>query len=152
MSAIANGAAANFLNATLPTATGGKPTATFWTAGGYSVAAAMLIRLNSVAYSGVNQGSAEQTQLASGNGYVTGGTALGASSAASVVSNVETVTLPAGATSWTNTSGGWTICSLDLTDSAAAWTWYGNFNGQPIAIANGNTFQIAANAVTVTLN
>jgi hypothetical protein len=30
-------------------------------------------------------------------------------------------------------------------------TWFGNFNGQPIAVANGNTFQIALNAITISL-
>lgn len=146
MSAVANTLSANFLNATLPTATGGKPTAFT----NFSTTAAMFVRLNSAAYSGANPGSAEQTQLANGNGYITNGTALGASAAASLVSNVETVTLPASATSWTNASGGWTIASLDITDNVPAWAWFGNFNGQPITIAAGNTFQIAANAVTVT--
>jgi hypothetical protein len=146
MNAVANTASAMFLNATLPTATGGKPGT--WTA--YSSAGAMYVRVNSVAYSGANPGASEETQLANGNGYVTNGAPLGASSAASLVSNTETVTLPASAVSWTNGSGGWTIASLDITDNAQAWTWFGNWNGQPITIAAGNTFQAAANAVSVT--
>jgi hypothetical protein len=146
VSAVSNTQSANFLNSTLPTATGGKPGT--WSA--LSAAGAMYARLNSVAYSGSNPGASEQTQLANGNGYVTNGSTLGQSSAASVVSNVETVTLPASNLSWTNTSGGWTICSVDITDNAQAWAWFGNFNGQPISIANGNTFQVSANAVTVT--
>lgn len=147
MNAIANSASSMFLNATLPTASGGKPGT--WTA--YSSAGAMYMRLNSVAYSGSNPGASEETQLANGNGYVTNGLTLGASSAASLVSNTETVTLPASALTWTcAASGGWSIASLDITDNAQAWTWFGNWNGQPIAIANGNSFQAAANAVAVT--
>jgi hypothetical protein len=146
MSAVANTASVLFLNATLPTATGGKPGT--WTA--YSSAGAMYLRLNSVAYSGANPGSSEETQLANGSGYVTNGLTLGVSSGAALASNVETVTLPASTLSWTNAGSGWTIDSLDITDNAQAWTWFGNWNGQPISIANGNTFQVAANAVSVT--
>jgi hypothetical protein len=148
MSAISNTQAANMLGATLPTGTSGKPGA--WTP--LSSAGAMFLRLNSAAYSGSDPGATEAAQLANANGYVTNGLALGASSAASVVSNVETVVLPAANLSWTCAlSGGWTIDSLDITDYVQAWAWFGNFNGQPISIANGNTFQVSASAVTVTL-
>jgi hypothetical protein len=150
MGAIANTLSAEILNATLPTATGGKPTATFWTAGGLSTAGAMYIRLNSTSYS---NGSAEGTQLASGGGYTTNGATLGASATATAVSNVETVYLPAAATSWTNSSGSaWSISSLDITDNSQVWAWYGNWNGAPISVANGNTFSAAASACTVTLS
>lgn len=147
MNAVANTLSAQFLNASLPTAAGGKPGT--WTV--FSSAGAMYIRLNSVAYTGANPGSSEQTQLANGSGYVTNGSTLGASSGASLVSSTETVTLPAAATTWTcSAGGGWTICSLDITDNVQAWAWFGNWNGQPVAIANGNSFQVAANAVSVT--
>jgi hypothetical protein len=148
MGAIANTLAANILNATLPTATGGAPTVTYWTAGGLATGA-MYIRLNSTSYT---NGVTEATQIGSGGGYTTNGTVLGASTAAAAVANVETVYLPAAATSWTNSSGGaWTIESLDVTDHSQVWAWYGNFNGYPISVAIGNTFQVAASAVTVTL-
>jgi len=131
------GQVSNVLNATLPTATGGKPTA--WTA--LSTAAAMLLRLDST----LATASAAGTQL-TGTGYTAGGAALGASTASSAGSSV---TLPASVTSWTNGSGsGWTIDSLDITDSTGVRTWWGPWNGEPISIANGNTFQVAANAVT----
>jgi hypothetical protein len=127
----------NVLNATLPTATGGKPTA--WTA--YSTAGAMNIRLDST----LATASAMGTQL-SGTGYTTGGAALGASSPSSAGS---AVTLPAATTSWTNGSGSaWTIDSLDITDNAGTRSWWGPWNGEPISVANGNTFQVAANAVS----
>jgi hypothetical protein len=137
MGAKDNALISNILNATLPTATGGKPTA--WSA--YSTTSAMLMRLDST----VATASAAGTQL-TGTGYTTGGTALGASSASSSGSNV---TLPASTTSWTNGSGSaWTIDSLDITDATPTRTWYGAWNGEPISVANGNTFQVAANAVT----
>jgi len=128
----------NVLNATLPTATGGKPTA--FTA--LSTAGAMLIRLDST----LATASAMGTQL-SGTGYTTGGAALGASTASSAGS---AVTLPASTTSWTNGSGSaWNIDSLDITDSTGTRTWWGPWNGEPISVANGNTFQVASNAVSV---
>lgn len=127
----------NVLNATLPTATGGKPTAFT----NYSTAAAMLMRLDST----LATASAPGTQL-SGTGYTTGGSALGVSTPSSAGS---AVTLPAATTSWTNGSGSsWTIDSLDITDSTGSRTWWGPWNGEPISVANGNTFQVAANAVS----
>jgi hypothetical protein len=44
--------------------------------------------------------------------------------------------------------------SLDVTDNAGtpARSWYGNFTGQPISIAPGNTFVIGSNAVSCSLN
>ena len=58
---------------------------------------------------------------------------------------------PAGsALSWTNGSGDdWTIQSFDLTDSAGARSWFGDFNGAPITIADGNTFQLAVGAINM---
>jgi hypothetical protein len=128
----------NYLNSTLPTAVGGKPTA--WVA--LATTTAMLMRLDST----LATASAAGTQL-TGTGYTAGGTALGQSTASTAGA---AVTLPAATTSWTNGSGsGWSIASLDITDSAATRSWWGPWNGQPIAVANGNTFQVAANAVSV---
>lgn len=128
----------NILNSTLPTATGGKPGT--WSA--YSVTSAMLARLNST----LSTASAEGTQLASGNGYTTGGTALGASTPSSAGGSV---TLPVAQTSWTFTTTE-TIESVDITDAAPTPTWFAPVNGQPISIVNGNTFAFAANAITAT--
>jgi hypothetical protein len=36
----------------------------------------------------------------------------------------------------------WSIVSFDLTGVAAQRSWWGPFNGQPIGVAIGNTFQI----------
>jgi hypothetical protein len=129
------------LNSTTPTGTSGAP-------GTYTAlaASAMKVRLNSTSSTAVTAG----TQL-TGTGYTAGGTAVPAASAAS--SGGSAVTLPAtSALSWTNGSGGaWSIVSFDLTDSAGTRSWFGDFNGQPIAIANGNTFQLAVAGISIAL-
>jgi hypothetical protein len=143
MAAIDNTMISNILNATTPTGASGAP-GSFSAVGG----TAMKVRLNSTA----STASAAGTEIASGGGYTTGGTAVPAASTAS--SAGSSVTLPAStAVSWTNSSGGaWSIVSMDLTSSAGTRTWFGNFNGQPISVANGNTFQIAVGAVTISLS
>jgi hypothetical protein len=143
MAAIDNTMISNILNATTPTGASGAP-GSFSAVGG----TAMKVRLNSTA----STTSAAGTEIASGGGYTTGGTAVPAASTAS--SAGSSVTLPASsALSWTNSSGGaWSIVSMDLTSSAGTRTWFGNFNGQPISVANGNTFQIAVGAVTISLS
>jgi hypothetical protein len=132
----ANPLISNVLNATLPTGTGGAPGT--WTA---YAAGAMKLRYNST----LSTTSAAGTELA-GTGYTTGGAALGQSTASS---GASAVTLPASAITITNGSGSpWSIASLDVTDSAAARAWWGPFNAQPISIGIGNSFQVAANAVS----
>lgn len=139
MAGIPQSMASNILNATTPTGTSGAPGT--WTA---FAAGAMKVRLNSTS----STASAQGTQL-TGTGYTAGGTAVAAASTAS--SSGSNVTLPASSVlSWTNASGGsWSIQSFDLTDSAAARSWFGDFNGAPIAIANGNTFQLAVGAISI---
>ena len=127
------------LNANLPVGTGGAPGTQLTALAG----SAMKLKLTSTASSGSSSG----TEL-SGTGYTTGGTAMPGASTSS--SSGSSVTLPhTGSISWTNGSGGsWSIVSLELTDSGGARVWYGNWNGQPVTVANGNTFQVAADAVT----
>lgn len=141
MSAIDQTMVSNILNATTPTGASGAP-GSFSAVGG----TAMKVRLNSTA----STPSAAGTEL-TGTGYTAGGTAVPAASTASSAGSA--VTLPASsALSWTNGSGGaWSIVSMDLTSSAGTRTWFGNFNGQPIAVANGNTFQIAVGGVSISL-
>ena len=84
-----------------------------------------------------------------GSGYTAGGTAFSTQSTAS--SSGSNVTMPgaSGTISWTNGSGGnWSIVSLEITDAAPIRVWYGNWNGQPVIVANGNTFQVAAGAIS----
>jgi hypothetical protein len=131
--------ASNILNSTTPTGTSGAPGT--WSA---FAGSAMKVRLNSTS----STASAQGTQL-TGTGYTAGGTAVPAASTAS--SSGSAVTLPASsALSWTNGSGGtWSIQSFDLTDSAAARSWFGDFNGAPVSIANGNTFTLAVGAISI---
>lgn len=139
MSGMSNAMIDKLVNATTPTGTGGIP-GTFAAYGG----SAMKVKLTSTASSAASSG----TEL-TGTGYTAGGASLSSASTAS--SSGSGVTLPAGsALSWTNGSGGtWSIVSFELTDSAGARTWFGSFNGQPISVANGNTFQIAVGGISI---
>lgn len=143
MAAIEQAMVSKMLNQTTPTGAAGIP-GSFGTALSTS---AMKVRLNSTA----STASAAGTEL-TGTGYTAGGTALSSASTASSAGSA--VTLPAGsALSWTNTSGGaWSIVSMDLTDNAGVRVWFGNFTGQPISVANGNTFQIAIGGVSISLS
>lgn len=82
-----------------------------------------------------------------GSGYTAGGTAVSFNSTSS-----NSTTGPTSTISWTNASGGtWSIVGIEIWDSAGTpvrW-WYGLWNGQPISVANGNTFTVSAGAVTV---
>jgi hypothetical protein len=143
MAAIDSAMVSKLLNQTTPTGAAGIP-GSFGTALSSS---AMKVRLNSTA----STGAAAGTEIASGGGYVTGGTAL--ANASTVSSAGSAVTLPAtAALTWTNSSGGaWSIVSMDLTDNAGVRCWFGNFNGQPISIAVSNSFQIAIGGVSISL-
>jgi len=128
------------LNANLPVGTSGNP----GTQLAALTASPMKLKITSTASSNTASG----TEV-SGTGYTAGGTVVpGASTSSTAGSNV---TLPnTAAISWTN--GGWassTVQSLELQDNnATTRVWYGNWNGAPITVSNGNTFQVAANAVT----
>lgn len=92
--------------------------------------------------------TAAGTELSGGSGYTTGGTTTAWTSASSgSASNTTALT-------WTNSSGStWSIVGLELWDTAGTpvrW-WFGSWTGQPISIANGNTFAVAAGAITITL-
>jgi hypothetical protein len=142
MSAIDGSQVSNIINATLPTGTTGKPTAfTALSSGG-----GMKIRLTST-----NSSESAAGTTLSGTGYsdYTMTTSSTASSAGS------SVTLPAvsGGTSWTNGSGSsWSVASCEVQDFANTRAWFGNFTGDPVSVANGNTFAIAQNAVSVSLS
>ena len=106
------------------------------------------VRLNSTA----STAAAAGTELTNGTGYVTGGQTSTAPFA-SVSSAGSAVTIPNTAVlSWTSSGSNFlTIVSMDLVSADPTRTWFGNFNGQPISVANGNTFQIALNAITISL-
>lgn len=107
------------------------------------------VRLDSTAPSA----SAAGTEL-TGTGYTAGGQTSTAPFASTSASG-SAVTIPHTAVlSWTNGSGGaWSIVGLDLNDGAGSpvRTYFGNWNGQPVSVANGNTFQVAVDAISISL-
>lgn len=139
MAGMSNALVDKIINATTPTGTSAVP-GTFAAYGG----SAMKVRLNSTA----SNASAAGTELANGSGYTTGGLAvpetISASSGGSGVSLPQTTAME-----WTASGTSWTIVSFDLTDSAGVRTWFGSFTGQPISVADGNTFQIATGGITI---
>lgn len=143
MAAIDQARVSIILNALTPTGTSGNPGTTM----AALTASPMKVRLNST----LSTASAAGTEL-TGTGYTAGGQAVPAASTASSAGSA--VTLPASsALSWTNGSGGaWSIASMDLTDSAGVRTFFGPFTGQPVSVANGNTFQIAVAGVSISLS
>jgi hypothetical protein len=120
------------LNALTPTGAAGIPGTALGTPLG---TIAMKLRLNSTA----STASAAGTEIVNGTGYAAGGfTSLGQSTTSSAGSAVG---VPLTTQSATATST-WSIVSLDLTGNSGTRAWFGNFTGQPIAVAIGNTFQI----------
>ena len=138
------------LNNTLPVAAGAKPT-NAWL--GMVTTSAMYIRLNST----LSTAAASGTQLVNAYGYLTNGKQFTSVTGVTSSSAGSSVSLPGSGDAstflWTNTSGGsgWTIVSLDITDSGQTRSWWAPFNGQPITVANLNSFQIATAAITVSL-
>ena len=91
--------------------------------------------------------TSNMTEL-TGTGYTAGGTVMTFNAAsAAATSNSSTA-------SWTNGSGGtWSIVGLELWDQAGSplrWM-YGTWTGQPVSIANGNSFAVAAAGVAISL-
>lgn len=127
------------LNANLPVGTGGIP-GTQLTALNTS---AMYLKLTSTASSG----SASGTELATtGGGYSTNG--LPFSNQCTASSAGSNVTMPAtAAMSWTMSFAA-SIVSLEITDHVQVRGFYGNWNGQPIAVANGNSFSVAVAGIS----
>ena len=91
--------------------------------------------------------TANMTEL-TGTGYTAGGTVMTFNSAsAAATSNSSTA-------SWTNGSGGnWTIVGLEVwgNEGTPLRHLFGSWTGQPITIANGNTFQVAAAGIAISL-
>lgn len=86
------------------------------------------------------------TELPGGSGYTSGGTSATFSLAASGKGQG-----PGGALTWTNSGATWSVIGIEIWDHAASplrWFW-GTWTGQPISVANGNTFSVAINAITL---
>jgi hypothetical protein len=93
-------------------------------------------------------GAAAGTQLTNGTGYTTNGLAFTNQCTASSAGG--NVTMPAtAAMSWTSSGSNFlTIVSLEIQSNVQARGFFGNWNGQPISVANGNTFQVAVAAIS----
>lgn len=142
MAAIDQTMVSNILNATLPCGTTGKPAA--FTA--LSSAGGMKVRLTSTD----STASAAGTTL-TGTGYAD--IVLTTSSPASSAGSAVTLPGVSGGISWTNGSGSnWNIHSVEVQDNANARAWFGNVTGDPVVVANGNTFAFAQNAISVSLS
>jgi hypothetical protein len=91
--------------------------------------------------------SSNMTELGGGTGYTTGGTVMTWNSAsAAATSNSSSA-------SWTNGSGGsWSLVGVEVWNSADSVRYlFGTWTGQPISVANTNTFQVAAAGLAVSL-
>ena len=92
--------------------------------------------------------TANMTEL-TGTGYTAGGSTI----SWNTVTNMATTN--SAAITWTNTSGGnWAIIGAEIWDAAATklrW-FYGSWNGQPVNVANNNSFQLASGGASVSLS
>ena len=94
--------------------------------------------------------TANMTELGGGSGYTTGGSAITwnavSAGAPSTTSNSSTV-------SWTNSGSSWSLVGLEIWDTAGTPLrhLFGTWTGQPVTVANGNTFSVAAAAIAVSL-
>jgi hypothetical protein len=125
------------LNANLPVGTAGVP--------GSQLSAlnnsAMKLKLTSTASTSTTSG----TEITGGSGYTTGGTAFSGTPTTST--SGADVLIPFAIISWQNTSTAWSIVSLEINDGLGGRVWYGNWTGQPIGVATGNTFSVAVGAI-----
>ena len=138
MAAIDQAMVSILLNGLMPTGAAGIPGTAIGTPVGTS---AMRIRINSSASTASAAGTEIPTQT---SGY-TNGTGWVMANASTVSSSGSAVGVPAVTQSLVSIGGVVAspgIVSLDITGSAGQRSFFGNFNGQPIAVASGNTFQV----------
>jgi hypothetical protein len=138
MAAIDQALVSLILNALMPTGAAGIPGTALGTPVGTS---AMRIRINSTASTAAAAGTEIPTQT---SGYTngTGWNALGQSTTSSSGSAVGVPLTTQSLVSVGGVVASPGIVSLDITGSAGQRSFFGNFNGQPIAVASGNTFQV----------
>jgi hypothetical protein len=138
MAAIDQALVSLILNALMPTGAAGIPGTALGTPVGTS---AMRIRINSTASTAAAAGTEIPTQT---SGYTngTGWSSLGQSATSSSGSAVGVPLTTQSLVSIGGVVASPGIVSLDITGSAGQRSFFGNFNGQPIAVASGNTFQV----------
>lgn len=92
--------------------------------------------------------TANMTEL-SGTGYTTGGTVMTFNAASAAATSNSSTAL------WTNGSGGtWSIVGIEVWGNESPSKLrhlFGSWTGQPISVANTNSFQVAAAGIAVSL-
>lgn len=91
--------------------------------------------------------TSNMTELGGGSGYTTGGSTITWNAiSGAATSNSNTV-------SWTNSGTSWSLVGLEIWDIAGTPLrhLFGTWTGQPISVANGNTFQVAPAGISVSL-
>jgi hypothetical protein len=87
------------------------------------------------------------TQLVTGSGYTTYGLNITFSTVTALACTGGTAAL-----TWTNTAAtAWSIVGAEFWDSAPLRWMFGVWNGQPISIAQSNSFQLAIAGASVSL-
>jgi hypothetical protein len=135
MAAIDQALVSILLNGLTPVGAAGIPGTAIGTPVGV---AAMRIRLNSTLSTAAAAGTELTTQT---SGY-TAGTGWVMANASAVSSAGSAVGVPAVTQSFVSNGSPTNVVSLDLTGSAGQRGFWGPFNGQPVAVASGNTFQV----------
>jgi hypothetical protein len=135
MAAIDQALVSILLNGLTPTGTAGIPGTAIGTPVGTT---AMKIRLNSTLSTASAAGTDIGTQT---SGYTAGGWLL--ANASAVSSAGSAVGIPAVTQSFVASGSPTAVVSFDLTGSAGQRGFWGPFNGQPVNVASGNTFQVA---------
>ena len=135
MAAIDQALVSILLNGLTPVGAAGIPGTAIGTPVG---TAAMRIRLNSTLSTAAAFGTELTTQT---SGY-TAGTGWVMANASAVSSAGSAVGVPAVTQSFVSNGSPTAVVSFDLTGSAAQRGFWGPFNGQPVNVASGNTFQV----------
>ena len=141
MAAIDNTLIGLILNALTPTGAAGIPGTALGTPVG---TAAMRIRLNSTLSTGAAAGTEIATQT---SGYTTA--ISGGWSPLGVCTGTGTPTVigvPFTTQSFVSNGSPTAVVSFDLQGSAGQRSFWGPFNGQPVNVASGNTFQVVGGA------
>ncbi len=134
MAAIDNTLISTLLNGLTPTGAAGIPGTAIGTPVGTT---AMKMRLNSTLSTGTAAGTDIGTQT---SGYTAGGwTSLGQSTTSGTP---VVVGVPLTTQSFVSSGSPTAVVSFDLTGNAAQRGFWGPFNGQPVNVASGNTFQV----------
>ena len=139
MAAIDQALVSILLNGLTPTGAAGIPGTAIGTPVGTS---AMRIRINNTLSTASAAGTEIPTQT---SGYTngTGWSSLGASTASAAGSAVG---VPLTTQSFVSNGSPTAVVSFDLTGNGGQRGFWGPFNGQPVNVASGNTFQVVGGA------